>query len=64
MTHPHSLRFFLLALLLCLTSVAAFAQNAQLTGRVSDQTGANVPGAQITITNVATGINRASCNSR
>ncbi len=35
-----------------------FAQTAQLTGRVTDSTGAVVPGASITVINVGTGIAR------
>jgi hypothetical protein len=37
---------------------ALFAQTAQITGRVTDATGAVVPGATVTVTNVATGAER------
>ena len=35
-----------------------FSQTAQITGRVTDATGAVVPGASITVLNVATGVDR------
>ena len=35
----------------------ALAQTAQVTGRITDASGAVVPGAQITLTNQATGLN-------
>ena len=35
-----------------------FAQTAQITGRVTDATAAVIPGAAITVTNVATGVER------
>lgn len=45
----------------CLLMLAALgqAQTATVTGRVTDSTGAVVPGTQITITSVATGASRA-----
>jgi len=49
-------RFLLLPLIFVLASVAALAQaNADLTGIVTDQTGAVVPDAKIVITDPATG---------
>jgi len=49
-------RFFLLPLLFVLACVGAFAQaNSELTGIVTDQTGAGVPGASIVLTDPATG---------
>src|SRR6185437_2925832 len=49
-------RFFLLPLFLLLACVGLYAQaNSGLTGIVTDQTGAVVPGAQITLTDPATG---------
>ncbi len=49
-------RFFLLPLIFVLACVAALAQaNSELTGVVTDQTGAVVPDATITLTNPATG---------
>ena len=35
---------------------AAFAQNGQLSGTVTDQTGALIPGVSITATNTGTGV--------
>src|SRR5438093_12462489 len=51
-----NLRRVLLALLL--PSLAAFAQTAQITGRITDTTGAVIPGTSITVTNVATAADR------
>jgi len=49
-------RFFLLPLLFVLVGVFAFAQaNSSLTGIVTDQSGAVVAGAKITLTNPGTG---------
>src|SRR5262245_18592747 len=39
-----------------LVANAAFAQNGQLSGTVTDQTGALIPGVSITATNTATGV--------
>ena len=48
-------RFFLLPLLFVLACVGAFAQaNSELTGIVTDQTGAVVAGAKITLVDPAT----------
>ena len=58
------LRQFVLSLALALTGVpTAFAQTAQITGRITDSSGAVMPGASIAVTNVATGADRhASAN--
>jgi len=49
-------RFFLLPLIFALACVGAFAQaNSELTGILTDQTGAVVAGATITLTDPATG---------
>jgi len=49
-------RFFLLPLFLLMACVGAFAQaNSEVTGIVTDQTGAAVGGAKITLTDPATG---------
>src|SRR3974390_538787 len=54
-------RFFLLPLLLVLACVSAFAQaNSELTGIVTDQTGAVVAGATIVLTDPATGFTKAT----
>ena len=53
-----------LAVLLLLPASLAFAQRATLTGRVTDQTGAVVPGAAITITEQDSGVaTRTSTNA-
>lgn len=54
-------RLLLLTLLaLCLTPSAALAQSAtgQITGTIEDTAGAVVPGAAVTVTNIATGATR------
>jgi hypothetical protein len=54
-------RYILLPLLLAIWCVGAFAQaNSEVTGIVTDQTGAVVPGAQITLTNPATGATQST----
>ncbi|KAA6458755.1 TonB-dependent receptor [Acidobacteria bacterium AB60] len=54
-------RFFLLPLLLVLACVGAFAQaNSELTGIVTDQTGAVVAGAKITLTDPGTGFSKTT----
>ena len=60
MKHALLVRFLLLIALTLVMSMVSFGQTAQVTGRVSDQAGAIVPGAQITVTNVGTGIKRES----
>lgn len=63
MKHSVCYRTLLFLALLLSFSVSALAQNAQVTGRVSDQTGAIVQGAQIIITNISTGISRESVSN-
>lgn len=54
-------RFFLLPLILVLASVAALAQaNSDLTGIVTDQTGAVVPDAKIVLTDPGTGTTKST----
>ena len=54
-------RFFLLPLLFVMACVGAFAQaNSELTGIVTDQTGAVVAGAKITLTDPATGSSKTT----
>lgn len=60
MKHHHLVRTFFLALLFSVTALTALSQTAQVTGRVSDSSGAVVPGAQVTVTNQNTGLNRES----
>ena len=45
-------------LMAALFAAAAFAQTAQITGRVTDSTGAIIPGATVTVRNAGTGIDR------
>ncbi|MDX1983803.1 MAG: carboxypeptidase-like regulatory domain-containing protein [Bryobacteraceae bacterium] len=49
-----------LSTLLALAAAAAFAQNAQMTGTITDSTGAAIPSAQVTATNTETGVSRSS----
>src|SRR5262249_57734239 len=56
-------RVLFLSLLACAAAAPAFSQTAQVTGRISDQSGAVVPGAQVTLTNTATGINREAVSN-
>ena len=44
-------------------AATSFAQTGQLTGTITDSTGAVVPGAQVTLTNVATGISMAAAST-
>src|SRR6476469_7250759 len=52
------LRFVLVAVTLLLTPCIHAQENATVTGTVFDPTGAAVPSAQITLTNIATGQSR------
>ena len=46
---------------ICLLSTSLFAQDtASITGTVTDQTGAAIPGAQVTVTNPDHGIKRST----
>src|SRR5678816_1474106 len=42
--------------LICLFSAAAFAQNSGVSGSVSDQSNALIPGVTVTATNIDTGV--------
>ena len=54
-------RFFLLPLFLVLACAGAFAQaNSSVTGIVTDQTGAVVSGAKVTLTDPATGVSKST----
>ncbi len=61
MTRNRIVRFFLLPLFVLLASVQIFAQaNSTVTGIVTDPSGAVVPGAQIALTDPATGLSRTT----
>lgn len=51
-----SLPYLIAASLLVLWSAMAFAQSASVQGRVTDPTGALIPGASVTVTNAASGV--------
>lgn len=51
---------FLVLLLISTLTLGAQMNTSGVTGNVADATGASVPGAQITLTNVATGIHRST----
>jgi hypothetical protein len=54
-------RFFLLPVLLVLACVGAFAQaNSELTGIITDQSGAVIAGAKVTLTDPATGASKTT----
>src|SRR5262249_42422961 len=53
----------LLLILLVSLVPACFAQTAQITGIVSDPSGVVVPGAEITVTNIDTGIKKAATSN-
>ena len=58
-------RYLLLPLFFVLACVGAFAQaNSEITGIVTDQTGAVVAGAKIVVTNPGTGESRTQCQRR
>jgi len=56
--HTNSTGLRAVAVLILVLYGSAYAQRASLTGRISDATGAVIPGAQVTITNVNTGVSR------
>jgi len=58
-------KFFLLALLVALAPVALFAQssNGSISGIVSDDSGAALPGVTVTATNSATGVSRTTVSN-
>ncbi len=58
MKRQQLIRVVFLSVFASVAGTTALSQTAQVTGRVSDQSGAVVPGAQITLLNRATGISR------
>ena len=52
-----------LSILLALLALSLEAQNAQLRGLISDPSGSSVPGASLTITNMATGVARSTASN-
>jgi hypothetical protein len=63
MKHPALARVLLFVTLALSAGTTVFSQTAQITGRISDPSGAVVPGAQISVLNVATGISRESLSN-
>jgi hypothetical protein len=63
MKHQPFIRFWFISFLLLVAGTMAFSQTAQLTGRISDQSGAVVQGAQVTLTNLNTGLRRDSVSN-
>ena len=63
MKHLHFVRILLLAMLVLTLGQYAFSQTAQVTGRISDATGAVVPGAEASATNQKTGLTRDSASN-
>ncbi len=60
-TYLHSFaRLALWSALLLVGALSAFAQNAQLTGRITDPTGSVVAGVSVTLANTDTGISRTA----
>ncbi len=51
---------FAILIALGLGAVSTYAQTAQMTGAITDQTGASVPGTTVTVTNVNTAVARSS----
>ena len=56
--HTNSSGLRAIAFLILVLCGSAYAQRASLTGKISDATGAVIPGVQVTITNVNTGVSR------
>ena len=56
--HDFPLRWILRSVLFLAALGTCFAQTATITGRVTDPTGAVIPGTKITVTNEATGVSR------
>ena len=63
MKHPTFHRLFFAALWLLIAVPAAFSQSAQVTGRISDPTGAVVQGAKVTLVNEGNGFVRESVSN-
>jgi outer membrane receptor protein involved in Fe transport len=58
MNHQHLFRTLFLITLWLAAALSALAQTAQVTGRISDQTGSVLPDAKVTVTNVDNGFKR------
>ena len=57
-TSASAVRTFVACLIFCGCVTTAFAQTAELTGQITDPSGANVPAAGVTVTNTDTGTHR------
>src|SRR5438128_2326112 len=58
MNYQHLHRSLFLITLLFVFALSALAQTAQVTGRITDQSGAIVPDTKITLTNIGNGFKR------
>ncbi|MGE0131550.1 MAG: carboxypeptidase regulatory-like domain-containing protein [Blastocatellales bacterium] len=63
MKHINLARLLFIVILAVAAGTTALSQTAQVTGRISDQSGAVVPDVQITITNQKTGLTRNSVSN-
>lgn len=63
MKHQYIVRSFVLAILILAFGQIALSQTAQVTGRISDASGAVIPSAQVTSTNQKTGLTRESVSN-
>ena len=63
MNHRSWFDFMLLAALICTIETVTFAQTAEITGRITDASGAVIPGADIWLNNIETGIKRSTTSN-
>ncbi len=54
---------FILAAILLLASATGWAQDARIQGTVTDSTGGVIPGVEVTVTNLSTGVSRQAVTS-
>jgi hypothetical protein len=58
------LRFVTYLVVLAISSSAAYAQNADITGAILDPQGAAIPGASVTVTNESTDVHRETLSTK